>query len=103
MTKETPEGERPLRAAWIGLLFALAVCTAVVVMVLAPFFSVILLAVVAVVLYVRVQLQTEAGRQLRDRLLLRIPALGRIVQSLAVARFCRVLGTPPPKSYTIPP
>lgn len=39
--------ERPQRAAWIGLLFALGVCGAVVVMVLAPFFSVILLAVVA--------------------------------------------------------
>lgn len=37
----------PGRAAWIGLLFALGVCTVVVVMVLAPFFSVILLAVVA--------------------------------------------------------
>jgi len=37
----------PGRAAWIGLLFALSVCTVVVVMVLAPFFSVILLAVVA--------------------------------------------------------
>ncbi len=38
---------RPHRAAWIGLLFALAVCGIVVLMVLAPFFSVILLAVVA--------------------------------------------------------
>ncbi|MEJ2189150.1 MAG: AI-2E family transporter [Acidobacteriota bacterium] len=37
----------PSRAAWIGLLFALGVCTVVVVMVLAPFFSVILLALVA--------------------------------------------------------
>jgi phosphatidylglycerophosphate synthase len=39
--------ERPQLAAWIGLLFALAVCVVVVLMVLAPFFSVILLAVVA--------------------------------------------------------
>lgn len=38
---------RPHRAAWIGLLFALAVCGIFVLMVLAPFFSVILLAVVA--------------------------------------------------------
>jgi len=37
----------PQQAAWIGLLFALAVCVIVVLMVLAPFFSVILLAVVA--------------------------------------------------------
>ena len=39
--------QRPQRAAWFGLLFALAVCLIVVLMVLAPFFSVILLAVVA--------------------------------------------------------
>ena len=39
--------QRPQRAAWIGLLFALAVCGVFVLMVLAPFFSVILLAVVA--------------------------------------------------------
>ncbi len=39
--------QRPQRAAWIGLLSALAVCGFVVLMVLAPFFSVILLAVVA--------------------------------------------------------
>ncbi len=38
---------RPKIAAWIGLLFALAVCATVVLMVLVPFFSVILLAVVA--------------------------------------------------------
>ena len=38
---------RPQLAAWIGLLFALAVCVIAVLMVLAPFFSVILLAVVA--------------------------------------------------------
>ncbi len=35
------------KAAWVALLFALGVCTVVVVMVLAPFFSVLLLAVVA--------------------------------------------------------
>jgi predicted PurR-regulated permease PerM len=39
--------ERPQKPAWIGLLSALTVCGAVVLMVLAPFFSVILLAVVA--------------------------------------------------------
>ena len=41
-----PSG-RPERAAWVGLLFAIGVCLVVVLMVLAPFFSVILLAVVA--------------------------------------------------------
>jgi predicted PurR-regulated permease PerM len=43
----TKPPQRPQRAAWFGLLFALAVCAVVVLMVLAPFFSVILLAVVA--------------------------------------------------------
>ena len=38
---------RPEIAAWIGLLFALVVCAIVALMVLAPFFSVTLLAVVA--------------------------------------------------------
>jgi predicted PurR-regulated permease PerM len=44
---QTPPSERPQKAAWIGLLFAIGVCLAVVLMVLAPFSSVILLAVVA--------------------------------------------------------
>jgi predicted PurR-regulated permease PerM len=39
--------ERPEPVTWFGLLFALGVCAVVVLMVLAPFFSVILLAVVA--------------------------------------------------------
>ncbi len=44
---QTLSSERPQKAAWIGLLFAIGVCLAVVLMVLAPFSSVILLAVVA--------------------------------------------------------
>ncbi len=44
---QAPPSERPQKAAWIGLLFAIGVCLAVVLMVLAPFSSVILLAVVA--------------------------------------------------------
>jgi predicted PurR-regulated permease PerM len=56
MTADPPEAdvesavrapEPPHRTAWFGLLFALGVCAIVVLMVLAPFFSVILLAVVA--------------------------------------------------------
>ncbi len=38
-------------------------------------------------------LSTENGRLWRDRLKLRIPVAGKIFLSLAVARFCRVLGT----------
>lgn len=36
---------------------------------------------------------SEAGRVWRDRLKLRLPVAGTIFQNLAVARFCRVLGT----------
>jgi len=47
MSTPSSTGQRPQRAAWVGLLVALGVCFAVVVNVLAPFFSVILLALVA--------------------------------------------------------
>jgi general secretion pathway protein F/type IV pilus assembly protein PilC len=53
----------------------------------------ILLGLVVLWVYLRAQLQTSAGRHFRDRFLLRFPLLGNILQSLAVARFCRVLGT----------
>ncbi len=42
---------------------------------------------------VRMKLQTEAGKQFFDRAKLKIPVLGGILMNLAVARFCRVLGT----------
>lgn len=51
------------------------------------------LVAVLLVFYLRAQLQTDRGREFRDRLLLKIPAVGGVVRSLAVARFCRVLGT----------
>jgi len=38
-------------------------------------------------------LGTDNGRTWRDRLKLRLPLAGRIFRNLAVARFCRVLGT----------
>lgn len=47
VTQPEQRTKRPQRAAWFGLLFALAVCLVVVLMVLSPFFSVILLSVVA--------------------------------------------------------
>jgi general secretion pathway protein F/type IV pilus assembly protein PilC len=43
--------------------------------------------------YFRMQMATEAGRRFADRMKLRIPLMGSIFKSLAVARFCRVLGT----------
>lgn len=42
---------------------------------------------------IRTQMKTERGRRLADLLKLEIPMLGNVFQNLAVARFCRVLGT----------
>jgi type II secretory pathway component PulF len=53
----------------------------------------ILLAIVAVAVIVYLQLQTDRGKDLLDRFKLKIPVLGGILMNLAVARFCRVLGT----------
>ena len=43
--------------------------------------------------WIRDRLQTESGKLARDRWQLRIPMAGKIFLNLAVARFCRVLGT----------
>lgn len=52
----------------------------------------VLLAIVAFFV-VRQRLESEEGKRMRDFLKLKIPLLGSILLSLAVARFCRVLGT----------
>ena len=52
-----------------------------------------LVAIVVALLAFRVRLQSEAGKEWLDRVKLRIPVLGSILMNLAVARFCRVLGT----------
>ncbi|MEX2120974.1 MAG: type II secretion system F family protein [Pirellulales bacterium] len=44
-------------------------------------------------LYLRSRLGTEEGRVWRDRWKTRLPGAGPIILNLAVARFCRVLGT----------
>lgn len=54
---------------------------------------VILIAMAAAALLTRAKLQTDSGKELLDRLKLKIPVLGEILMNLAVARFCRVLGT----------
>ena len=36
---------------------------------------------------------TDSGKQMADKFKLKIPVLGGILMNLAVARFCRVLGT----------
>ncbi len=46
-----------------------------------------------IMLVTRQWLQSEPGRWWRDRLKIRLPMVGGIFLNLAVARFCRVLGT----------
>ncbi|WP_372895163.1 type II secretion system F family protein [Stieleria sp.] len=54
---------------------------------------VLVILAIALIVVIKVQLATEAGKQMMDKLKLRIPVLGNILMNLAVARFCRVLGT----------
>jgi type IV pilus assembly protein PilC len=49
--------------------------------------------IVAAVYFVRQYYQTENGRMNIDRMLLRMPILGLVLRKIAVARFCRTLGT----------
>ena len=53
----------------------------------------ILLAFAALYLALRVQLRTDRGREIADRFKIKLPLFGMIFRNLAVARFCRVLGT----------
>ena len=51
------------------------------------------LALIAGGWFARRWLNTPTGAMWRDRLKLKLPLVGPIFQSLAVARFCRILGT----------
>ena len=53
----------------------------------------ILVAFAVIFFAVKIQLATEKGKDFADRAKLKIPVLGGILMNLAVARFCRVLGT----------
>src|SRR6056297_394092 len=53
----------------------------------------ILIALFALAVVLKVQLASDQGKELIDKTKLRIPVLGDILMNLAVARFCRVLGT----------
>ena len=57
------------------------------------FWWLILLAVVAAVFGVRRYYATEQGRLVIDKMLLKTPILGMVLRKIAVARFCRTLGT----------
>lgn len=54
---------------------------------------VILVAGIALLVFAKIQLASDSGKQLMDKIKLRVPVLGDILMNLAVARFCRVLGT----------
>ena len=57
------------------------------------FWWLIMLLVAAGIVAVRQYYQTEQGRYQIDLLLLKAPVLGMILRKIAVARFCRTLGT----------
>ncbi|MGE0758937.1 MAG: type II secretion system F family protein [Pirellulaceae bacterium] len=52
-----------------------------------------LLTVIGLVVVIRARLATDQGRRLSDAVKIRLPILGTVFLHLAVARFCRVLGT----------
>ena len=54
---------------------------------------VVLLLMVIAAFAIRAKIRSESGKDLVDRFKLKIPVLGEILMNLAVARFCRVLGT----------
>lgn len=54
---------------------------------------VLFIAVLAGCVAIRIKLQSDSGKEMADRAKLKIPVLGSILMNLAVARFCRVLGT----------
>lgn len=53
----------------------------------------IAIGVVGLFFYLRTQLNTETGKQRFDYFKIKVPLFGGIMLDLAVARFCRVLGT----------
>jgi len=54
---------------------------------------VLAIAAAAIVLVIRTRMATESGRRQAALFKLKVPLLGGIFQNLAIARFCRVLGT----------
>lgn len=53
----------------------------------------ILAAAAIAIVALRARMMTDSGRRIADMIKLKIPVAGVIFQNLAVARFCRVLGT----------
>ena len=61
--------------------------------VLQNYFLIFILLFVALYVVFKMQMRTEKGKLLADRVKLKLPLFGPVVKSLSVARFCRVLGT----------
>jgi type IV pilus assembly protein PilC len=59
----------------------------------ARFFPFMIIAVILFAIAMSRYYQTPRGRRMIDGLLLRAPVLGQILRKIAVARFCRTLGT----------
>jgi general secretion pathway protein F/type IV pilus assembly protein PilC len=76
-------GELPVMTDWLLSLSA----------VLRRYGIVVIAALAVAFVFIKQQLETEKGKRWRDYIKLRLPMLGPVFTSLAVARFCRVLGT----------
>ena len=59
----------------------------------ARFFPFILIVLVALIFFIRQYHKTYRGRRVLDGILLKIPVIGMLLRKIAVARFCRTLGT----------
>jgi type IV pilus assembly protein PilC len=57
------------------------------------FWWLIMLVVIGGIFAIRQYYQTEAGRYQIDKLMLKAPVIGVLLRKIAVARFCRTLGT----------
>ncbi len=57
------------------------------------YFLVVVAAIILLVVAIRLYYKRENGRRNIDRLLLKVPVLGSLIQRIAVARFSRTLGT----------
>ncbi|MGE5188809.1 MAG: type II secretion system F family protein [Gemmatimonadota bacterium] len=57
------------------------------------YFLVFVAGIIALVVAIRAYYKRETGRRNIDRLLLKVPVLGSLIQRIAVARFSRTLGT----------
>jgi type IV pilus assembly protein PilC len=61
--------------------------------VLVHYFPIVVVAVIVIVVGLKQYYRTQTGRLAIDTLLLKIPVIGDLLRKVAVARFCRTLGT----------